>query len=328
MDYSDVKRLSVWVTRNYPSMQLGRIAIVHGTSIDAGYPLGIDGPSNKLHSWSHLAALAASKSWSVSNYSVNGLGTGWINGGDSHILTSGTWLFGSNSGTESAPDGQTAGPWSSIWDITAQATRVLYYYGTLNENDIYFGGTANQCLASLQLVAAYVLATGGKFVVMTPMPRIDAAAILVGYEATRQMLLPLIRNSWQGGLGAVLINNVSDTSPIAVTTAEPHGRVTGSTLTIALVRGNTAANVTGTITVTGPSSFTLNGTTGNAPWVGGGIAYWGSGLGGSYLVDLAAEPRLSDASNLTYFLSDGVHLTDAGQAVAAGLAVVPMNAEG
>ena len=42
-------------------------------------------------------------------------------------------------------------------------------------------------------------------------------------------------------------------------------------MTISLVQGNTAANGTFTITFTGPSSFTLDGSTGNGSWTAGGV---------------------------------------------------------
>ncbi len=41
--------------------------------------------------------------------------------------------------------------------------------------------------------------------------------------------------------------------------------------------------------------------------------------GADWVIDVASDPRLSDATNLTYFNSGGQHLTDAGYAVVAGL---------
>lgn len=74
-----------------------------------------------------------------------------------------------------------------------------------------------------------------------------------------------------------LLNSASMGPPIGVTTTAPHGFQTGDQVFILGVVGNTAANcpqnVPWTISVTGPSSFTLNGSTGNAPYVSGGTAY-------------------------------------------------------
>jgi len=59
-------------------------------------------------------------------------------------------------------------------------------------------------------------------------------------------------------------------SPIQVTTTAPHALTTGQTVTISGVTGNTNANGTFTITVLNNTQFTLNGTTGNGAYAGGG----------------------------------------------------------
>jgi hypothetical protein len=79
--------------------------------------------------------------------------------------------------------------------------------------------------------------------------------------------------TWAGG-GTIVVSNqitsASNASPIAITTAVPHGLQTGALVSINGALGNTAANGTFTITVTGPTSFTLNGSTGNGTWISGG----------------------------------------------------------
>lgn len=65
------------------------------------------------------------------------------------------------------------------------------------------------------------------------------------------------------------IQGASNASPIQITSAN-HGLTTGTLVTITGVAGNTNANGTWTITVTGPSTFTLNSSTGNAPYTSGG----------------------------------------------------------
>jgi hypothetical protein len=73
------------------------------------------------------------------------------------------------------------------------------------------------------------------------------------------------------GGATLLVAGASNSSPIAITTTTPHGLATGTQVTISLVQGNTAANGTFTITVTGPSAFTLDGSTGNGAWTAGGV---------------------------------------------------------
>lgn len=66
------------------------------------------------------------------------------------------------------------------------------------------------------------------------------------------------------------VTAATNASPIAVTTSAPHGMTTGDTVTISGVGGNTAANGTFTVTVTGSTTFTLGGSTGNGAYTSGG----------------------------------------------------------
>lgn len=67
------------------------------------------------------------------------------------------------------------------------------------------------------------------------------------------------------------ITGATNASPIQITIAN-HGLSTGETVVIASVGGNTAANGTWAITVTGANTFTLNGSTGNGAYTSGGTA--------------------------------------------------------
>lgn len=97
---------------------------------------------------------------------------------------------------------------------------------------------------------------------------------------------------------AVPIVGATNAAPIAITTAIPHNLTTGQSLTVTGVRGNLAANITTTATVTGATTFTLDGSNGIGAGVytaggqlvatslggtGSGIAQVGSPLVGSLL---------------------------------------------
>jgi hypothetical protein len=71
-------------------------------------------------------------------------------------------------------------------------------------------------------------------------------------------------------LGQAIVTAATNASPIAITTAEPHGYQSGMQVSISGVVGNTAANGTFTITVVDSTSFTLTGSTGNGAWASGG----------------------------------------------------------
>jgi hypothetical protein len=397
MNEAEIRALGAWSISEFPSLPHPRMAIVHGTSIDRDYPNG-----TPASAWLQLAADSAARPWTVLNYSIVGFGLGKLPNAN------GTWRYGVG-GTATAPTAGlgnvAAAQWSSVWDISAQNVANLYFSGTLPENDGYFGATADEMLASLQVQGALVIASGGRYAVCTHAARADAGtpSVLVtdatnaspiavtcniahglttgatatfrdvlgntatngaqtvtvtgpttltldgttgngtyvagsgvgywtgntnAYDAERTALLALIAAHWQGNLGAVLVLSASNASPIAITTELPHGLVTGDIVSLAQVLGNTAANGVGqTITVTGPSSFTIDGSTGNGAYTGAGVVYWGDGLGGSHLVDFAADSRFNDPTNVTYFL-DKVHWTPTLQAIAASIAVVALDAEG
>jgi len=68
------------------------------------------------------------------------------------------------------------------------------------------------------------------------------------------------------------INAATNATPIAITTTASHGYTTGDTVTVSGVVGNTAANGTWVITVTGAATFTLNTSVGNGAYVSGGTS--------------------------------------------------------
>ncbi len=66
------------------------------------------------------------------------------------------------------------------------------------------------------------------------------------------------------------ITGATNAGPIVITTSTTHGLATGAKVQISGVAGNTAANGTFTITVVDTTHFSLNGSTGNAAYTGGG----------------------------------------------------------
>lgn len=69
---------------------------------------------------------------------------------------------------------------------------------------------------------------------------------------------------------SVAVAGATNASPIEITTTTRHPFQTGSNVCVASVGGNTAANGCYQITATGPSAFTLDGTTGNGSYTSGG----------------------------------------------------------
>lgn len=77
------------------------------------------------------------------------------------------------------------------------------------------------------------------------------------------------------GCALLPISSASNASPIVIGNPSAHGLATGDSVTIAGVLGNTAANGGWTITVTSPTSFSLNGSTGSGAYTGGGFVNGG-----------------------------------------------------
>lgn len=66
------------------------------------------------------------------------------------------------------------------------------------------------------------------------------------------------------------VSAATNAAPIAVTTSAAHGLSTGMFVQILGAVGNTAANGTFRVTVTSPTAFTLDGSSGNGVWSSGG----------------------------------------------------------
>lgn len=71
----------------------------------------------------------------------------------------------------------------------------------------------------------------------------------------------------------IVVSGASNASPIELATPIPHGFETGDRVSVKGVLGNTAANGWWTITVRTPSTFTLDGSSGNGAWAGGGSIF-------------------------------------------------------
>ncbi len=65
-----------------------------------------------------------------------------------------------------------------------------------------------------------------------------------------------------------VVTAATNASPIAITTSAPHNLITGDIVSIPVASGNTAAAGAWIVTVTGASTFTLNGSVGNGVFSG------------------------------------------------------------
>lgn len=90
--------------------------------------------------------------------------------------------------------------------------------------------------------------------------------------ASRINLLVVVLHELGHGLGFASnartrnVVNASNATPVVITTDFNHGLVSGESLTVENVAGNTAANGTRTVTVTGLTTFQLDGSVGNGAY--------------------------------------------------------------
>jgi hypothetical protein len=100
----------------------------------------------------------------------------------------------------------------------------------------------------------------------------------------------MLRNPVNGNftIGSA-VTAATNASPIAITTQDNIPFITGDTVIIAGVLGNTAANGTWTITKTGAKNFTLNSSTGNGAYTSGGVAEGPGGFGASGSLSFGAD---------------------------------------
>lgn len=83
------------------------------------------------------------------------------------------------------------------------------------------------------------------------------------------------------------VTGASNAGPIVITSTG-HGLTTGTRVTVTGVTGNTAANGTFVVTYASADTFSLNGSTGNGAYAGGGV--WSvTGLYTSSIVAAAAD---------------------------------------
>lgn len=322
---TEVNKIYSFANKNFGIGTGTRLTVNHGCSIEAGY--GLSGPAS---GWPQLAANQATIVPTVKSYAVVGLGIGWITGqntiADSSVNTNGTWLLGNPTGTVAAPTYSTVGPYSSVWNVSPPNSPnkwTIYWGSTLSTNDLFFGATGSQAYFSQQIQAAYVNSLGGTFVPCTVFPR-NGYETPVGFEAQRQAYNALVAAGWNQPLKSARIIGATNTSPVVIKTPIPHSFVTGDQVNIELVTGNTICNNAQgspwTVTVVDSTHFSLNGSTGNGAWAGGGIAFSGTGLGAKYWMDPGNLPEFSVTTNTTYFQSDQTHPTAVGQNVIATVA--------
>lgn len=111
------------------------------------------------------------------------------------------------------------------------------------------------------------------------------------------------------------ITGATNASPISVTVAS-HGYSTGNVVRIRDVKGNTAANANWTITVVDTNTFTLDTSTGNGTYGGGGEVVLVVSSDGTFTLATTSAVNISGATN-----AQPIEITAAGHGFLTGQAV-------
>ena len=149
-----------------------------------------------------------------------------------------------------------AGTWTGMATIAAYTTDTNTLVGS---DHVYCaGGVSYEFVANRYSVWNYQLA---QFTNNTQIDVINGAgnAFATGVPYTPEPTQPLI------------VSAATNTSPIEITTTANHSMLTGDSVYIVGVLGNTGANGSYTITKTSATSFTLDGSTGTGAYTSGGF---------------------------------------------------------
>ena len=171
---------------------------------------------------------------------------------------------------------------------------------------VFVTGPTTFTLADSQGNASY---TGGSTGTATPAST-SVPFLLEELESTTSTLRaiqPLAVGFVTSVTSMLAATGATNTTPIEITTVNAHGLATGAMLTIAGVTGNTAANGTWSIFVTGPTTFRLTGSVGNGAYTGGGSLT--TRVLVAYATDVAPIEIMTASP---HGLPSGTHVTIAG----------------
>lgn len=146
---------------------------------------------------------------------------------------------------------------------------------------------------------------------------IDGFLTKFGTACTTYWFEPQIcQNIFQINTTSRAVIDATNTSPIEYTTNGAHALTTGQGITAINIGGNTGANTSGIITVTGTTTFTIAGSVGNGVYTTGGnidALYWKSTVQAAQIAACAARQRCYTYSTDSYELgSDGTHFSNLG----------------
>ena len=248
---------------------------VHGlTGTETVFITGVLGNTAANGFWT--ITVLSTTTFSLNNSTSNGV---WTSGGLVYVSTAvpiSADLIGPSS---TASTGAISQPVTSLLGVSVSNMASLV--GTNYESNVALAARCRLKLQSLSpngpsgafqyfaLSASTILAAQTPAVTLSsPVTRASVAA-----SPTTGIVTTTVANAGGAvpGISNLGITAATNASPIAITSASAHGLTSGNFVTVSGVLGNTNANSTWVIAVTGASTFTLTGSSGNAAYTGGGV---------------------------------------------------------
>jgi hypothetical protein len=168
----------------------------------------------------------------------------------------------------------------NVGPISCSPSLLAYVYGNSQRNSPMFDSSAGDCpfisateLLPVDLVVGTVCNwhDSSQAVSFPFYPKVIGTLPIVKFGRANfgDYTLTTDTGTWN-------ISNATNASPIQITTSTTNNLVTGQTVSITGVTGNTAANGTWVVTVINNTTFTLNGSTGNGSYISGGTVLRGA----------------------------------------------------
>ena len=203
----------------------------------------------------------------------------WVSGGTVNLCTVGAFAADVSGPTGTSARGAITQTVTTLTGVTCYNT--LAFYGASVETN---AALVARCRLKLQSLSPGGPGASAQYFALSANTLAAPATLSVPVNRTRKTTSPatgVVTLTVASSAGAVPgISNLDVTAatnatPIAITTAVAHTLSTGNYVTLSGVLGNTAANGTFTIVVTGANTFTLVGSIGNGAYTSGGIVQGG-----------------------------------------------------
>jgi len=166
-----------------------------------------------------------------------------------------------------------SGTGSGVWQVTVTDFNHYQLTTQVSNSGSYTPAAGDSAFAALQTAQCSFNASA-----VTPYMQacyMQAAMIMNAAGLVPWLQLGEILHWFFSQYMTMPVTNIQNTTPVKVTTGVNHNLSTGQTVVLAGCQGSLAVNGRQAVTVTSPTQFTINGSTGAGTWTGGGTVSGG-----------------------------------------------------